>query len=297
MTSPEQEIIMRSQRRRNDRGVALLIVLLVTALLIALIFEFSYATRISLNNAINFRDSQRAYFLARSGIFAFIKYGKPLRELIPQGEWGIVPMISDADTEVRVKWEDESGKIKINDIRKDTASADPRSNPGPTLILVRSLFETVKGIDTAVIDRIADPQIDISNLALLSGLHQYMSDEEYNRVYESLTVAFVSQGKVTINVNTASADVLRSFGLNDLDVKRIITERQTTPYTDTDLTSTGRLSPIIGNIQIKGQNLSTFLTTRSTEFYRLFAYATVGGYTKQIEAIVNGNTFSYWRSL
>jgi type II secretory pathway component PulK len=87
---------MRLPMPRSERGIALLIVLLVTALLIALIFEFSYATRISLNSAINFRDSQRAYFLARSGIFAFIKYGDKLRDYyIPQGEWGVVPLISD----------------------------------------------------------------------------------------------------------------------------------------------------------------------------------------------------------
>ena len=270
---------------RNDRGVALLIVLLVTALLIALIFEFSYATRISLNSAINFRDSKRAYFLARSGIFAFIKYGKPLRDVIPQGEWGVVPMISDGDTEVRVKWEDESGKIRINDIRNDTV----------TLTVVRALFENVKGIDTTVVDRIYDQQSNIGSLALLSGLHQYMSDEDYNKVYESLTVAPVSLNKVTININTASADVLRSLGIiNDLDIKSIITERQATPYVDADLASSGtrKLSSIIGTTQTRG-----LLTTRSMEFYRIFAYATVGGYTKQIEAIVSGNTFSYWRSL
>jgi len=285
MMGDARETMMRSPMPRNDRGVALLIVLLVTALLIALIFEFSYATRISLNSAINFRDSQRAYFLARSGIFAFIKYGKPLRDVIPQGEWGVVPMISDGDTEVRVKWEDESGKIRINDIRNDTV----------TLTVVRALFENVKGIDTTVVDRIYDQQSNIGSLALLSGLHQYMSDEDYNKVYESLTVAPVSVNKVTININTASADVLRSLGIiNDLDIKSIITERQATPYVDADLASSGtrKLSSIIGTTQTRG-----LLTTRSMEFYRIFAYATVGGYTKQIEAIVNGNKISYWRAL
>jgi type II secretory pathway component PulK len=277
---------MRPPVPRNERGVALLIVLLVTALLIALIFEFSYATRISLNSAINFRNSQRAYFLARSGIFAFIKYGKPLRDIISQGEWGVVPMISTGDTEVRIKWEDESGKIKINDIRNDTV----------TLKVVRALFENVKGIDTTVVDNIYDPQSGIGSLALLSGLHQFMRDEDYNKVYESLTVALVSQNKVTINVNTASADVLRSLGINDLDVKRIIDERRDKPYAGTDLTTTGRLSSIIST-QIETANLSTYLITDSRGYYKIFAYAKVGDYEKQIEAIVNGNVISYWRSL
>lgn len=287
MMNDVRGIKKRLSVERNDRGVALLIVLLVTALLIALIFEFTYATRISLNSAVNFRDSQRAFFLARSGINAFIKYGQRLRDSIPPGEWSPVPMIGEGNESIMIKWEDESGKIKINDIKKDAA----------TLMVARALFENVKGIDTAVVDRLADPQSDISNLTLLSGLHQYMSDEYFNKVYESLTVASVSQNKVAININTASADVLQSLGINAMDAQRIIAERQTTPYTDADLGITGKLSSIIGNIQINRLNLSTYLTTRSSGYYKIFTYATVGGYTKQVEAIVNGNTFAYWRSL
>jgi type II secretory pathway component PulK len=270
----------------TNRGVALLIVLLVTALLIALIFEFAYGTRVSLRGAVNFRDSQRAYFLARSGVAIFAKY-PDLKDLAPEGEWGVVPVISAGDTEVRIKWEDESGKIKINDIRRD----------GATLEVVRALFETVKGIDTAVVDGIAGPQSDISNLTLLSGLHQYMNDENYNKVYKSLTVTPVSLNKVTINVNTASADVLQSLGINASDANRIITERQTTPYIMSDLASNGKLSLMIGNKQINRSNLTTYLTTNSIGYYKIFAYATVGGYTKQVEAIINGNTISYWRAL
>src|SRR5512147_2488161 len=81
---------------KNQRGVALIIVLLVTALLIALIFEFAYGTRISLRAAVNYRDSQRAYFLARSGVFLFGKF-KDLPELagiLPrQGEWAENPLV------------------------------------------------------------------------------------------------------------------------------------------------------------------------------------------------------------
>ena len=54
--------------RLNEHGVALIIVLLVTALLIALIFEFTYGTRVSLRAAVNYRNSERAHYLARSGV-------------------------------------------------------------------------------------------------------------------------------------------------------------------------------------------------------------------------------------
>ena len=103
----------------KNRGVALLIVLLVTALLIALIFEFAYGTRVSLRGAVNFRDSQRAYFLARFGVTAFTKYGDELRKGIPQGQWQPLPPMRATDTEVSVKWEDETGKIRINDVKTD----------------------------------------------------------------------------------------------------------------------------------------------------------------------------------
>jgi type II secretory pathway component PulK len=97
--------VMRNERRRrgNDRGVALIIVLLVTALLIALIFEFAYGTRISMRSAVNFRDSQRAYYLARSGVkFAGLllsdnlKKGK-LQDQIEQRDWQVVPLMTGSN--------------------------------------------------------------------------------------------------------------------------------------------------------------------------------------------------------
>lgn len=107
---------VRPPAAANERGVALLIVLLVTALLIALVFEFFYATRISLNSATNFRDGERAAFLARSGINLFIKYGDKLRQLIPQAEWGAVPGLDEEDTDIRIMWVDQRGLINVNTI-------------------------------------------------------------------------------------------------------------------------------------------------------------------------------------
>ncbi len=269
---------------RDERGVALLIVLLVTALLIALIFEFAYATRISLNSAVNFRDSQRAYFLARSGINAFINAGQKLRDLIPPGEWFPLPLQPDETTVIMVKWEDESGKIKITDI----VTYIPRKE------MVRTLFETIKGIDTKVVDGMADTDSGIGKVTLLSGLHQYMSNEDYLKVADSLTV----QPNVDkINVNTASKDVLQSLGIAATDAERIIQDRKTTPYTQADLATTGKLASIIGNKQINGVNLSNYLSPSSAGSYKYSAQATVSGFTKQIDAIVNGNAVSYWSAL
>jgi DNA uptake protein ComE-like DNA-binding protein len=265
--------------RINNRGIALLIVLLVTALLIALIFEFSYATRISKNSAVNFRDSQRAYFLARSGVYIFAKYPQ-LQDNLPQGEWGVVPIVSGGDTLVRIKWEDETGKIKVTDVKNDKA----------TQSMIRTLFDN-KRIDLAVYDKLTDPTSEIYRLGLLAGLHQYMSDEDFNKVYESLTVSLVPTH--TININTASADVLQSLGISADAVGLIIQGRQKTPYADLEKV------PGIGGIQINGLNLSSYLTTTVGGYSTVYSYATVGGYTRQIEAIISKNPLKifYWRAL
>jgi len=262
-------------KRHNDRGIALLIVLLVTALLIALIFEFSYATRISLNSAINFRDSQRAYFLARSGVYVFIRYDK-LRDLIPQGEWSVLPIIGEGEAEVRIKWEDESGKIRVTQVKTDKV----------TQSMIQTLFEN-KSIDTAVYDRMTDQTSDINRLSVLTGLHQYMSDEDFNKVCDSLTASPVPVDKIYIN--TASADVLQSLGISAGAVGLILQER---PFTDL-----GKV-PGIADIKINGVLVSNYLSaTPPSNIYKVYSYAAVGGYTKQVEAIVQGGSRLYWRAL
>jgi len=277
MMGDARETMMRSPMPRNDRGVALLIVLLVTALLIALIFEFSYATRISLNSAINFRDSQRAYFLARSGIYAFINYGDKLRDTyIPQGEWGVVPIISDGDTQVMIKWENEQGKIPISIVTRNNDAYG----------MLSQLF-SLKQIDQSVLDN----QIAVkNNFYLASELHAILNkDEDYLKVAPYVTVSPVPARQ--ININTASAEVLqslcRSLGKDDGVVGMIISQRSSKPYAKKEEIP---LTPGMDSL------VATYLDVASS-YFTVYSYATVGGYTKQIDAIVKGKEISYWRAL
>ena len=250
----------------RDRGVALLIVLLVTALLIALIFEFAYGTRVSLRGAVNFRDSQRAYFLARSGVAIFTKFSE-LKDSVPQGEWGVVPIISTGDTEVRFKWEDERGKFNINDVN---------SALGLTQSGVGLLFSQWQ-VSMAVLDQVKELRIS-APFKLLTELRKVMSDEDYNKVAKFLTVS--SDNK--ININTASEDVLNSvLNNNKVAVGMIVNNRKNKPIGSLDevgLTQTNTVPNIFANL----------VTTNGT--LMVYSYATVGGYTKQIESI--GST--YW---
>ena len=271
----------------GNRGVALLLVLLVTALLMALIFEFAYGTRVSLHAAVNFRDSQRAYFLARSGIYVFAK-SKDLRDAIPQNEWSVVPIVSSGDTELRLRWEDELGKIYAADVKTNKV----------TYSMVQALFEN-ESIDLAVLDRMTDSTSTISKMGLLSGLHQYMSDEEYNKVKDFLTVT-QTQGTTSlqtqarkINVNTAQLVVLQSLckglGKDDSVAGLIVSKRESNPFTSTsDIVNMPGMDPLV----------ASYLDVTSS-IYKVYAYATVGGYTKQVEAIIDLTKSNplYWREL
>ncbi len=262
----------------NRRGIALLIVLLVTALLIALVFEFAYATRISLNSAVNFRDSQRAYFVARSGVYFFAKY-QQLQDNLPQGVWSPpLPYVSEGDTQVVIKWEDEAAKIAI-----------PLVVPGNDAYKrLQQLFD-IKAVSQDVLD---NKIVEKKYFYLLSELHQVMSDEDFGKVKDFLTVAPVTK----ININTASLEVLqslcRSLGKDDSVARLIINRRNDQQFTSTsEITNMPGMEPLV----------ASYLDVTSNTF-TVYSYATVGGYTKQVEAIIqrsgNGALIPYyWRAL
>lgn len=284
---------VRNENRimRNERGVALIIVLLVTALLIALIFEFAYGTRISLRAAVNFRDSQRAAYLARSGINFVGRYlannlstnatGSNGKYDDVEKDWQPVPFMPGADTDLRVKWEDESAKIKITDVQTNMIRQT----------MLRALFEN-KGIDRVVLDRMIEPTSNINKMTLLTGLHRFMSDEDYEKVAPFLTV---NSNVSNININTAPEDVMLSFpNITPSAFALIKGDRENGPITDP------AHHPAIQGVLINGSNVSNFLTDTTNNF-KVYSYATVGGYTKQVEAVITrtntGFTVSYWRSL
>lgn len=279
-----------SLRRRGERGVALIIVLLVTALLIALIFEFVYGTRISLRGTVNFRDSQRAYYLARSGVNFVglllndnLKKGK-LQDNLEQRDWQPVPILTEAsDTGLKVRWEDEAGKINITNLTKGSDGYNRLSN----------LFE-IRGLSRDILDKISTWMInERRNFYLLTELHQFLSDEEFRKVQDALTVypvSIVTGNK--IDINTASVDVLQSIGLSAGMAGMIKERRDQEPFKTPQ-----EMSDFLGSSNV----LAVAQLTDTSDVFKVDSFATVGGYTKQVEAIITrtstGFFVSYWRVL
>jgi type II secretory pathway component PulK len=235
-------------------------------LLMALVMEFAYGTRVSMRAAANFRDSRRAEHLARSGVNVAGKIlaalldptiNKP-QDSLEQREWQIVPVMTGGDAELRVRWEDEAGKIPIGNL----------STGQKSLGRLERLFGDL-GISLEVLDRLKERR----TLSLLGELHQVMSDEEFGKVRDLVTVL----GSDNINVNTAPALVLQSLGLSAAQASMIVEGRSRGPYTDkANIPGYQGISSLIQGELVLTSNIFT-----------VHSHATVGGYTKQAEAVIN----------
>lgn len=107
--------------RSPRRGVALLVVLLVTAILTVVVLDFAQSSRIDFYIASNIQNGMRAYYMAKSGVQ--VAEGALLKDIQDNeedhfGEEWNNPLYSNiplSDTElISVEITDESGKFNLN---------------------------------------------------------------------------------------------------------------------------------------------------------------------------------------
>ncbi len=104
----------------NQRGLALLVVLWVLAVLTVIVGQYSYGVRNETNSTRNFRDSAQAYYLARAGIYRGIELllDNASQKTDPEKEpllFGVpLPRESLGNGHFSVILEDLSGRINLN---------------------------------------------------------------------------------------------------------------------------------------------------------------------------------------
>lgn len=242
--------------KTNNKGVALVITLLVLTLLLTLILEFNLGMRVEARASANFRDDVKAYYLARSGItFAAALLEEDgrtqpqydsLKELWAQK----IPPIPAGDGFVSVEITDEDGKINVNKLA--TASGGVTGDE-MRLFMVRFLeqFDLKGDISDTIADwidqddneRIPDgaesayyegleesyeaknkPLDSLQELRLIKG----MEDDIFNKLKNLLTVN--SDG--WININTASKKLLMSLSedINGDIADEILAWREENPF-------------------------------------------------------------------
>jgi general secretion pathway protein K len=148
-------------RRSDERGIGLLLTLLVLTLLVALILEFDAEARREYRDAAAFRDNFKATVLARAGVQAargvlqqdFLK-DKQTGQFFdaPTDLWAFpITNYAIGDGLLNAQIEDERGKLNLNDL---AAGGDPTAK-GKRILRFKRLFELLQ-INPDLVDAIVD---------------------------------------------------------------------------------------------------------------------------------------------
>ena len=148
-------------RRSDERGIALLLTLLVLTLMVALILEFDAEARREYRDAAAFRDNFKATVLARASVQA--ARGVLQQDLLKDQQTGesfdaltdlwAIPITNYAigDGLLNAQIEDERGKLNLNDL---ATGGTPEDRKKKTL-KVKRLFELLQ-INPDLVDAIVD---------------------------------------------------------------------------------------------------------------------------------------------
>ena len=236
--------------RKSEKGIALILTLLITAILVTLIVEVNYSTQVDLMIAGNFRNDLQAYYLAKSGINVAISYLKYDAETTDTDnldeDWAKpYPPIPVGSGFVEVVTKDENARINVHDVIKEDGTVDQQISEALT-----RLFEMLE-VDVRILDAVIDwidpndegeaessyyesldppyvcknaPLDTLSELLMIKDV----TDEVYGKVSKYLTIH--SNGM--ININTVGKEVLMCLdeGIDEGIAEGIIQYRGEKPF-------------------------------------------------------------------
>lgn len=234
---------VKSFHIKSEKGMALILALVMLTILTAMIIEFSYGVYTTTASLNNWRDSQRLSPISKSGISLAVKtisdippselYKFPARITIP-----VSGVISEFNGEIIVSVEDENSRFNLNSIinQNQTLNRDAY-NLFTRLLKNLVLKEDIAAYVADWIDKDNEPRMRDSEensknsfmestdeLLLIKGIDQ----EIYSRLLPYITVyAHDKANPELININTASLPVIMSLagGITKNMAERIIQAR------------------------------------------------------------------------
>ena len=305
---------------KGERGFALVITLVVTALLVALTVQFVDDVFVETSSAQNFIDGQQAGLMANSGVDGAIQLlrislsGRSYTTLSDM--WATPLQIEDEKGSLRVTIEDEAARVNLNRIARDLGKAEDsfyfqaaarlfkRSDIPLDLLDALADWQDLNdeplpgGAETAHYMKMKQPYkakngklATVEELALIRGfdMTSLQRIKRYVRVYP---VAELDE-RNKININTAPREVLASLAddMTDAIAREITDYRITTPFK-----STGELANVPG-VESVASRLQLYTSVTST-LYRITSEARVGETVRTVEAVVDTQStqpFLYWR--
>jgi general secretion pathway protein K len=294
---------MVKPKKRSERGIALLVVLLGLALMTLIVVDFASETGLGFVSAANQSNEIRAYYLARSAIaagLALLAQSSRMQAMVQQPSdslqdpWAVpFPPLNLDGGQINMSVVDEARKVNINLLITNEGQVNPQQ-----AAIFERLF-TVLGVDPRILPAITDwldpdsieapdgaesdyylrltppyqarngPMPTIGDLRMIKGIN----DAVFNRIAPFITVMPETQ----VNANTASPEVLMALSPQLMEdpkaVKEILEARLIKPFgASTDVAN-------LPDIQSFGTQLAQVLTTRS-QFFTITGVGTYAGARK-----------------
>jgi general secretion pathway protein K len=305
---------------KGERGFALVITLIISALVVALCAEFVNEVFVDTSATRSFTDGQQASLLAQSGTDAAInllKIGQGIRNQSGQKYTSQADLdqlakllhIEDETGAIQVTVEDESGKLNLNDCWGDNGVSLP-----PYSDMAGRMIKNI-GLSRDLLDGIADWR-DLNDEPRAGGAESSyygtlkppysakngrLSTVEELRLVRWVDVAsfkklrpFITVYRecAQINVNTAPAEIVTALFVERSDslTAQIMDHRMKSPFkTLAEFTSFPGISGKIDYL------LQSKLTVNSSAF-RIYSQAKVNETIRIVESVVNNSwQILYWR--
>jgi len=305
---------------RRQRGMVLLLVLLIVVLLTTLLTEFAFSTLVDLRLTETFRDSTKAYYLARGGVTAgsmLLKEDRNRHDSLNEAWHQGVTSYPVGDGTISIRIEDLGSKLAVNSL---VIGNDPQAAvvdrfyrffsvlelpaPADPAELTAALIDWLdSGDDTYREIRVDDRRIPVigAESAYYLGLSPayrckngplHTLDELVNvkgftpEVIKRITPYLAVNGDTRVNINTAGLEVLMALnsGVDRGKAQKIVDYRAETPVDDLAQLE-GILPPEVFSALKTLGNLDMLGTTSNT--YRIEAHARVNDGQRRIVADVD----------
>lgn len=290
---------------RGEKGFALILTLIVTALMVAALVELIHQAYVDISLSRGFRDGQQASLLAESGTIGGVR----LLQLSLQGQaytslndaWATPVKLDDEIGSIEVSIVEESGRINLNNLlfnndESETFTLKALKRLGKRLQIPDELWSSLadwqdrddqtrsNGAETPYYQSLKPPYAarngklaTIAELSLVKGF----TPEIIARLKPFVTIHSDGAPQSLVNINTSSKEVLMALddGIDERMAERILEGRRLKPFTTTYNVSNiagGETisSRLIGNISYKGS------------LFRITSIARVKETARTVEALV-----------
>jgi general secretion pathway protein K len=292
---------------KGERGFALILTLIVTALMVAALVELIHQAYVDISLSRGYRDGQQASLLAESGVTGGMKLlqlsllGKNFTALTDV--WATSVKLDDETGTIEITVVEESGKINLNDLLflndgTETFTLKALKRLGKRLQIPDEVWSSLadwqdsddqtrsNGAETPYYQSLKPPYAarngklaTITELSLVKGF----TPEIVARLKPFVTI-YAEQAGATVskvNINTASKEVLASLddGIDERMAGRILEERRVKPF---NVSYT--LSQIAGGETISSR-ISGYTGYKGTLF-RITSIARVKETARTVEVVI-----------